>query len=412
MVGLASDDPAVAGLVHNEALRIENTLDLIAAESLPRRSLLEAQGSVLALKAAEGYPGRRFHAGCGHVDDLERLGTARCRTLFDADHANIQPHSGVSANLAVYFSVLDPGDRVLSMRLSHGGHLSHGDAASITSKCFTFAHYSVSPRTELIDYEQLRELAREFRPRMIVAGASSYPRLIDYAQMASIAEESSAYLMADMAHIAGLVAAGVIPSPVPHCDFVTFTTYKTLMGSRGGVILCRKRFADRLDRTVFPGSQGTPSMNQLAAKAVCFKLAAEDAFVDCQKRILSNAACCAKAFAERGYRVVTGGTDTHLVLIDLRSKRLSGDVAETLLESVGIVVNRNVIPYDTASVSAPSGLRVGATSISARGMGTAEVVQIVDLIDAVLSAPGDTAVRLSAADAVAGLCRRFPAGMI
>jgi glycine hydroxymethyltransferase len=247
---------------------------------------------------------------------------------------------------------------------------------------------------------------------MIVAGASAYPRLIDYERMASIAEESSAYLMADMAHIAGLVAARVIPSPVPFCDFVTFTTYKTLMGGRGGVILCRKRFADRLDRTVFPGSQGTPSMSQLAAKAVCFKLAAENTFVECQKKILANAVCFAEAFSGRGYRVVTGGTDNHLVLIDLRNKKLGGDAAETLLESVGIVVNRNVIPYDTASISAPSGIRIGTTSISARGMGPAEVVQIVDLIHAVLSAPGDTAVRLSAADAVAGLCRRFPAGMI
>jgi glycine hydroxymethyltransferase len=281
---LPGHDPDVARIIRQEESRIENTLDLIAAENHAPRSIFEAQGSIFSTKAAEGYPGKRFHAGCIWADELESLAIARAKRLFGAEHANLQPHSGVSANLAVYFSVLEVGDRILTMKLSHGGHLSHGDPSSITSKCFHFKHYGLNLETERIDYEEVGELAQSFKPRMIVAGASSYPRLIDYEKMAGIARSVSAYFMVDMAHIAGLVAAGVIPGPVPHADFVTFTTYKTLNGGRGGVILCRQEHAQKISRTVFPGAQGTPSLNLLAAKAVCFKLALEPEFKERSKK--------------------------------------------------------------------------------------------------------------------------------
>ena len=271
---------------------------------------------------------------------------ARGKKLFGAEHINVQPHSGTSANLAVYFAVLKPGDRILAMRLSHGGHLSHGDAASITSKCFQFAHYGLDPDTEQLDYDAIAKQAAEFKPRMIVAGASAYARLIDYRRLADIARSVSAYLLVDMAHIAGLVAAEVIPSPVPVSDFVTFTTYKTLMGGRGGVIICKEKYRRQIDRAVFPGSQGTPALNQVAAKAVCFHLAATPEFAVVQKRIVANAAAMADEFKKRGYRLVSGGTDNHLVLVDLRPKGLTGRAAEEMLESIGIIVNRNVIPND------------------------------------------------------------------
>ena len=343
---LPGHDPVVARIIRQEESRIENTLDLIAAENHAPRSIFEAQGSIFSTKAAEGYPGSRFHAGCICADELERLAIARAKRLFGAEHANLQPHSGVSANLAVYFSVLEVGDRILTMKLSHGGHLSHGDPSSITSKCFDFKHYGLNVETERIDYDQVRKLAHSFKPRMIVAGASSYPRLIDYEKMAKIARSVSAYFMVDMAHIAGLVAAGVIPGPVSHADFVTFTTYKTLNGGRGGVILCRQKHAQKISKAIFPGAQGTPSLNLLAAKAVCFKLALEPEFKERQKKTLENAAAFADGFEKKGYRIVSGGTDNHLVLVDLRSKDLTGNVAEKTLESVGIIVNRNVIPGD------------------------------------------------------------------
>jgi len=299
---LPNDDAEVDQLIRREELRIENTLDLIAAENHAPRSVLEAQGSIFSTKAAEGYPGSRFHAGCIWADELESLAIARAKRLFGAEHANLQPHSGVSANLAVYFSVLKVGDKILTMKLSHGGHLSHGDPSSITSKCFHFKHYGLNLETERIDYDEVGELAQSFRPRMIVAGASSYPRLIDYEKMAEIARSVSACFMVDMAHIAGLVAAGVIPGPVPHADFVTFTTYKTLNGGRGGVILCRQEHARKINKTIFPGAQGTPSLNLLAAKAVCFKLAMEPEFKERQKNTLENAAAFAAGFEKRGYR--------------------------------------------------------------------------------------------------------------
>jgi glycine hydroxymethyltransferase len=405
---LPSHDPVVARIIRQEESRIENTLDLIAAENHAPRSIFEAQGSIFSTKAAEGYPGSRFHAGCGFADELESLAIARAKRLFGAEHANLQPHSGVAANLAVYFSVLEVGDRILTMKLSHGGHLSHGHPSSITSKCFHFKHYGLNLETERIDYDEIGELAHSFKPRMIVAGASSYPRLIDYEKMAEIARSISAYFMVDMAHIAGLVAAGVIPGPVSHADFVTFTTYKTLNGGRGGVILCRQEHAQKISKTIFPGAQGTPSLNLVAAKAVCFKLALEPEFKERQKKTLENAAAFAAGFEKKGYRIVTGGTDNHLVLVDLRSKALTGDVAEKALESVGIIVNRNVIPGDPQRPDITSGIRVGSPAITTRGMAAQEVAQIVDLMDIAMLNNKNHDVLEQVSQQVADLCRKFP----
>jgi glycine hydroxymethyltransferase len=405
---LRDQDPAVYQIVEAEKKRIENTIDLIAAENHATPSILQAQGSVFNMKAAEGYPGRRFHAGCGCADDLETLAIQRGKTLFAAEHINVQPHSGTAANLAVYFSVLEPGDRILAMKLSHGGHLSHGDTASITSRCFRFGHYGLDPDAEQLDYTAIAKQAAKIKPNMIVAGASAYARLIDYRRLADIAHNISAYLLVDMAHIAGLVAAGVIPSPVPVSDFVTFTTYKTLMGGRGGAIICKEKYRRQIDRAVFPGSQGTPALNQVAAKAVCFHLAGTQPFKAVQKRIVDNAAAMADEFKKRDYRLVSGGTDNHMVLIDLRSKGLIGRDAETLLESAGILVNRNVIPNDPQPPDRSSGMRVGASAISARGIEAAEARHLVGLMDAVLSSRGRRETMDHVASEVASICRGHP----
>lgn len=405
---LIEDDPEVARIIEAEESRVENTLDLIAAENHAPASILEAQGSIFNLKAAEGFPGNRFHAGCRHADELEQLAISRAKDLFGAEHANVQPHSGVAANLAVYFSVLDIGDRILSMKLSHGGHLSHGDPASMTSKCFSFQHYGLNLTTERIDYNAVEHMADQFKPRMIVAGASSYPRLIDYVRLAEIADSVSAFLLVDMAHIAGLVAAEVIPSPVPHADFVTFTTYKTLRGGRGGVILCKQGHADRINRAIFPGGQGTPSLNFIAAKTVCFHLAMADEFVELQKRTLKNAACFASEFKRLGYRLVSDGTENHLVLIDLRSKGLTGALAEKALESVGIIANRNVIPGDPERPELTSGIRIGSPAVSSRGMAEPEVQQIVRIMDAAISNREDSQILGQVANEVKDLCKKFP----
>jgi len=402
------DDPEVARIIRDEESRVENTLDLIAAENHAPLSVLEAQGSIFSLKAAEGFPGNRFHAGCRNADALESLAVSRAKRLFEAEHANVQPHSGVSANLAVYFSVLGVGDRILSMKLSHGGHLSHGGAASMTSRCFDFQHYGLNLKTEQIDYDEIEDLAKSFGPRMIVAGASSYPRLIDYEKMAEIAQSVSAVLLVDMAHIAGLVAAKVIPSPVLHADFVTFTTYKTLRGGRGGVILCRQKHADRINRAIFPGGQGTPSLNLIAAKAVCFHLALTEDFVELQKKTLNNADCFAAEFERLGYRIVSGGTENHLVLIDLRSKGLTGARAEKTLESVGIIVNRNVIPADPERPEVSSGIRIGSPAITSRGMQEPEARQIARMMDKSMSNIESTQILNQVAQDIRNLCKQFP----
>jgi len=402
------DDPEVGLLIDREASRLQTTINLIAAENHSPDSILSAQGSVFSMKAAEGYPNARFHGGCVHTDALEQLAGTRCRQLYGADHANVQPHSGVAANLSVYFAILNIGDRVLSMKLSHGGHLSHGATASITSRCFDFSHYGVSSKTEQIDYDAVASLAEQLQPRMIVAGASSYPRLIDYGRMADIAAGVSAYFMVDMAHIAGLVAAQVIPSPVPYADFITFTTYKTLMGGRGGVILCKHPHAARIDRSVFPGCQGTPAMNMIAAKAVCFHRAGKPAFREIQHQTLSNARRMAEAFTSRGYRIVSNGTDNHLVLIDLRPQGITGDTAEKRLEAVGLIVNRNPIPNDHHNPTTAGGLRLGTPAITTRGMKEPEVEQIVAWIDTVLTNPHRKEILASVAHEITAFCHRFP----
>ena len=405
---LSKDDPEVAELVKKEESRIENTLDLIAAENHSPRSIMETLGSIFNTKTIEGYPGKRFHAGCIYADEVENLAISRGKRLFGAEYINVQPHSGTSANLAVYFSVLEVGDRVLAMSLPHGGHLSHGHRASITSKCFEFGHYSVDLETELIDYDGVKELATKFKPKMIVAGASSYARLIDYEKIAEIARDVSAYLLVDMAHIAGLVAAKVIPSPVLYSDFVTFTCYKTMMGGRGGVILCKQEHGKKIDSTVFPGCQGTSAVNLIAAKALIFKLAMEPDFVGIQKKTLENAACLARELGKKGYRIVSGGTDNHQVIVDLTSKGLKGGVAEKALESVGIISNRNVIPRDAENPRAVSGIRLGSAAITIRGMREPEIVRIADLMDAAMLKRDRKEVLDQVSREVSQLCKKFP----
>jgi len=402
------EDPPVAALISKERERQETTLNLIAAENTAPTAILEALGASFSNKTAEGYPGRRYHTGCQVTDELEELAVERAKALFSAGHANIQPHSGVNANLAVYGAVLNPGDSILSMKLSHGGHLSHGDAASITGRIFKASHYGVHSETERLDYDAIRDMALEIKPRMLVAGASSYPRLIDYQALRSIADEISAYLLVDMAHIAGLVAAKVMPSPVPHAHFVTFTTYKTLMGPHGGVILCAADFAKKIDRSIFPGTQGTPTLSLVAAKAVCFHLAATAKFRAVQERTLQTAALLAGELGNKGYRPVSGGTDNHMVLVDLRGKGLKGDKAEAALEAAGVLCNRNVIPFDPESTLVTSGLRFGTPGISSRGMGVEEVKMIAGWIDQILSRPDDPSVRQRVHGMVKDLCRRFP----
>ena len=383
---LSAVDPDVAALVVAEADRRRRTIDLIASESEPSTAVLEALGSVFAAKTAEGYPGRRYHRGTEFVDTLEQLAIDRAKAVFGADHANVQPSSGVNANLAVYRALLKPGDAVLALELAHGGHLSHGDPASITGAVYRFEHYGVRADTETIDLDEVRDLARRHRPRLIVTGGSSYPRAIDYAGFGAIAAEVDAKLLVDMAHVAGIVAAGELPSPVPHADVVTFTTYKTMLGPHGGVILARAEHARKIDRAIFPGTQGAPDFGRIAAKAVCLGLAAGAPFRAIQRAILANAAALAGALAAHGDRIVSGGTDNHLVLLDLRGRGLTGDVAEVALEAAGILTNRNVIPFDPGTPDRPSGLRLGTTSVSQRGMRPADMPELARTIDTVLRA--------------------------
>jgi glycine hydroxymethyltransferase len=403
-------DPSIADLIDAEAERRANTIDLIASESEPSAPVLEALGSVFAAKTAEGYPGRRYHRGTIHADAVEQLAIDRAKALFDAEHANVQPSSGVNANLAVYRATLKPGDTVLALRLDHGGHLSHGDRASITGAVYRFVHYGVRADTETIDLDEVRDLAREHRPRLIVTGGSSYPRAIDYAGFAMIAADVGARLHVDMAHVAGLVAGGVLDSPVAHADTVAFTTYKTMLGPHGGVILARSDLAKPIDRAIFPGTQGAPDFGRIAAKAVCFGIAATAEFRETQRAILENARALAAALASRRDRIVSGGTDTHMVLVDLRGRGLTGDVAEEALEDAGILANRNVIPFEPGTPDRPSGLRLGTSAVAQRGLRSSDMPELAELIDAALQARAD-AVRLDDVRArSAMLAARFPAG--
>ena len=404
---LADVDPEIAALIAGDRGRQDDTIDLIASESTAPVAILETIGSILSNKTGEGYPGRRYHRGTAWVDGIETLAIERAKALFGAGHANVQPHAGVNANLGVYQAVLKPGDPVLAMKLAHGGHLSHGDPASITGRIYDVAHYGVRAEDERIDMDEVRDLARRHRPRLIIAGGSSYPRLIDYAAFAAIATEVGAHFHVDMAHVAGLVAAGVIPSPVPHADFVTFTTYKTLLGPHGGVILSRAEWARKVDRAIFPGTQGAPDFGRIAGKAVAFRIATGPWFQGVQRRIVDDARALAAGLVAAGDRLVGGGTDTHMVLVDLRGRGLTGDVAERTLEAVGILSNRNMIPFDPGTPDVPSGIRFGTSSLAERGIGPEAMGEVAALVDRALRSV-DEAGRVAIGRAVVDLVRGFP----
>lgn len=405
---VAPQDPEVARAIELEENRQRNKIELIASENFVSRAVMAAQGSVLTNKYAEGYPGKRYYGGCENVDIVEDLARERIKKIFGAEHANVQPHSGAQANVAVYFAMLKPGDVILGMNLAHGGHLTHGSPVNISGKYFKFVPYGVDQETERIDYEQVRALAREHRPKMIVAGASAYPRTIDFKTLREIADEAGAYLMVDMAHIAGIVAAGLHPSPVPYADFVTSTTHKTLRGPRGGLILCRGQYAQAIDKAIFPGTQGGPLMHVIAAKAVAFGEAMRPEFNAYQQRLLDNAQALAKALQEEGFRIVSGGTDNHLMLVDVRSKGLTGKEAEHILDEVGITVNKNAIPFDPASPLVTSGIRLGTPAVTTRGMTPAAMRQIAKAINLALEAQNDQGKLAEAHRIVAALCAEFP----
>jgi len=405
---LADVDPEVAVDIAAEELRQNTGLELIASENFASRAVMEAAGSVLTNKYAEGYPGRRYYGGCEVVDRIETLAIDRLKRLFGAEHANVQPHSGTSANMAVYFAMLRPGDTLLGMDLSCGGHLTHGHRLSYSGRDFKVVAYGVDRATERIDYDEVERLALEHRPKLIVCGASAYSRTIDFARFRSIADRAGALLMADIAHIAGLVAAGLHPSPVPHCHFVTSTTHKTLRGPRGGVVMCKSEFAKEIDRAVFPGIQGGPLMHIIAAKAVAFGEAFSEGFRAYQAQIVANTAHLASALAAEGFRIVSGGTDNHLFLMDVACRGLTGKSAEKALDAAAITVNKNTIPFDTNSPMVASGIRIGTAAVTTRGMATPEMDAIARLIGEVLQAPEDAAVQGAVRERVRLLCRRFP----
>ncbi len=405
---LEATDPEIHAALAAERRRQGDGLELIASENFTSRAVLEATGSVLTNKYAEGYPGRRYYGGCEVVDRVETLAIDRAKALFGAEHANVQPHSGTSANMAVYFAMLRPGDTLLGMDLSCGGHLTHGHRLSYSGRDFRVVAYGVDRQSERIDYDEVERLALAERPKLIVAGASAYSRTIDFERFRAIADRADALLMADMAHIAGLVAAGLHPSPVPHCDFVTTTTHKTLRGPRGGLVLCRAAHAKAIDRAVFPGVQGGPLMHVIAAKAVALAEAAGEPFRAYQGRVVANTARLAAALAGHGYRIVSGGTDNHLFLADVTGQGLTGKVAEEALDRAAITVNKNTIPYDTNPPLVASGIRVGTAAVTTRGFGEREMDEIAALVAEVLAAPGDAAVGAGVRARVEELCRRFP----
>jgi glycine hydroxymethyltransferase len=380
MKHLEAQDPEVLASIQKELGRQRGNIELIASENFVSEAVMEAQGSVLTNKYAEGYPARRYYGGCEFVDVTENLARDRAKKIFGAEHANVQPHSGAQANMAVYFTILQSGDTVLGMNLSHGGHLTHGSPVNFSGIQYNFVEYGVDAETHLINYEDVREKAIQHQPKLIVAGASAYPRAIDFAKFREIADEVGAYLMVDMAHIAGLVAAGLHMNPVPYADFVTSTTHKTLRGPRGGLILCREEFAKAIDKSVFPGIQGGPLMHVIAAKAVAFGEALQDDFKDYAGKIVANAARLAEGLTKEGINLVSGGTDNHLLLIDTRSLNLTGKVAEKVLDEVGITVNKNTIPFDPASPFVTSGIRIGTAAVTTRGFGLAEMDEIASII--------------------------------
>lgn len=405
---LANSDPEIAQAIELELRRQQNKLELIASENFVSPAVMKAQGSVLTNKYAEGYPGKRYYGGCEHVDVVEQLAIDRAKALFGAEHANVQPHSGAQANTAVYFACLQPGDAILGMNLAHGGHLTHGSPVNISGKYFKIIPYGVDENEQRIDYDEVRRLALEHKPRMLVAGASAYSRVIDFALLGQIAREAGALFMVDMAHIAGLVAAGLHPSPVPHADVVTTTTHKTLRGPRGGIILCRQQLAAAINKAIFPGIQGGPLMHVIAAKAVALKEAMTDEFKLYQEQIVKNARTLADKLSETGFSLISGGTDNHLILVDVRGQNLTGKEAERLLDEIGVTVNKNAIPFDPASPFVTSGIRIGTPALTTRGLKEADMDVVGEIIGLVLNNPQDEAVKARARNLVSQLCEKYP----
>lgn len=401
-------DPEIADAISDEEKRQNNNLELIASENFVSRAVMAAQGCVMTNKYAEGYPGKRYYGGCDHVDVAEDLARERARQLFSCEHVNVQPHSGAQANTAVYFAALDPGDTVLGMNLNHGGHLTHGSKANISGRYFRFMEYGVGAETETIDYDQVEEIVLEVRPRMIVAGASAYPRIIDFKRFREIADKVGAYLMVDMAHIAGLVATGLHPSPVPYAHFTTSTTHKTLRGPRGGLIICSEEWARKIDSAVFPGIQGGPLMHVIAAKAVCFKEALSEEFKQYQQQIVDNAAALAGSLVENGLRLVSGGTDNHLMLVDVRPKGLTGKEAQSILDLVNITVNKNTIPFDPEKPMVTSGIRIGTPAITSRGLKVQDMRDLGTAIAVALDNPNSELKLDEARTIVKKLCEKYP----
>ncbi len=402
---LAKYDPEVKGVIELEIGRQQEHIELIASENFVTPQVMEAMGSQLTNKYAEGYPRRRYYGGCEYVDMVEDLARDRLKKLFGAEHANVQPHSGSNANLGVYFATLKPGDKVLGMDLSQGGHLTHGSPVNISGSYYDFVSYGVDEQDERIDYEEVKKIAKREKPKLIIAGASAYPRIIDFSRFKEIADEVGAYLMVDMAHIAGLIAAGLHPNPVPYADFVTTTTHKTLRGPRGGAILCKEEYAKAIDRAIFPGIQGGPLMHIIAAKAVSFAEALTEEFVQYQKQTVRNAKALAEALIAKGFRLVSGGTDNHLILIDLRNKNISGKDAETILDEIGITVNKNTIPNDPESPFVTSGIRIGTPAVTTRGMKEEEMEEIAEIMDFALEGKQS---KEELRNRVKDLCNRYP----
>jgi glycine hydroxymethyltransferase len=408
MTFLEKADAEVYAAIQQETRRLENNLELIASENVVSEAVLEAQGCVMTNKYAEGYPGKRYYGGCEYVDIVESLAIARAKELFGADHANVQPHSGSQANMTVYLSVLKPGDTYLGMNLAHGGHLSMGSPVNFSGFIYEVIPYGVSEETETIDYDEVERLAKEHRPKLIIAGASAYPRIIDYARFRKIADEVGALVMVDMAHIAGLIAAGLHPSPVPYADFVTTTTHKTLRGPRGGMVLCKAEHAKTVDSRVFPGMQGGPLMHVIAAKAVALKEALSPEFKIYQQQIVKNARALAQALMSKGFRLTSDGTDNHLMLVDLRKSELTGKVAQETLDKARITVNRNAVPFDTRSPFVTSGIRIGTPAVTTRGMKENEMTAIAEYISRALSHVTDEGALNAVAEDVSELCKKFP----
>jgi glycine hydroxymethyltransferase len=408
MSKIAQQDQKVFEAIQDELKRQQTKIELIASENFVSEAVMEAQGSVLTNKYAEGYPGRRYYGGCEHVDVVENLARDRAKELFGAEHANVQPHSGAQANMGVYFTVLEQGDTVLGMNLSHGGHLTHGSPVNFSGVQYNFVEYGVDSETHHINYEDVRQKALEHKPKLIVAGASAYPREIDFAKFREIADEIGAYLMVDMAHIAGLVAAGLHPNPVPYADFVTTTTHKTLRGPRGGMILCKEEFAKKIDKSMFPGLQGGPLMHVIAAKAVAFGEALQDSFKDYAGKIIENAKRLGESLEKEGVTLVSGGTDNHLLLIDLRSLELTGKIAEKVLDDIGITVNKNTIPFDPESPFVTSGVRIGTAAVTSRGFGLEEMDEIASIMAYTLKNHEDAEKLEEARNRVEALTSKFP----